>query len=380
MKVLRTLGVALTGLTLAFSANAETGVSSDTVLFGQIAALDGPAARLGLGVQSGILAAFAEANAAGGVHGRQLVLESRDDGYEPDRSVEHINSMIEEDKYFSLIGTVGTPTNKVLQPIATEAGFPLIGPFTGAGFLRNPELGNLYNVRGSYDAEAEQWIAHLVEELGYTNIAILYQDDSFGRAGLSGVNKALTKRGMQLAAEGTYTRNTTDVKDALVSLMAVNPQAVVMVGVYKPIGEFIKLSRSYEFTPTFVTISFVGSQALADELWPEGAGVIISQVVPFPWDDSIQIVKDYQAALLAQDPFAGPGFVTLEGYIIGRLAIAALEDAGQDLTRQGFLDALSNMSALDMGGIELSFSKTDNQGLDTIFMTRLLPDGFFEPM
>lgn len=380
MKIVRTFGIVLTSLVVSTSAQAETGVSADAVTFAQIAALDGPAAQLGLGMQAGILAAFAEANANGGVHGRQLVLESRDDGYEPDRSIAHINAMIDEDKYFSLIGSVGTPTNLVLQPIATENAFPLIGPFTGAGFLRNAELGNVYNVRGTYDAETEQWIAHLVDERGMKNIAILYQDDGFGRVGLSGVTKALDKRGMSLSAEGTYTRNTTDVKDALVALMEVNPEAVVMVGAYKPIAEFIKLARSYSFTPEFVTISFVGSQALADELWPEGAGVIISQVVPFPWDDSVGIVKDYQAAISVGDPFAAFGFVSLEGYIVGRLAIAALEDAGQDLTREGFLGAMSNMSNLDMGGITMSFSPTDNQGIDTIFMTRLLPDGFFEPM
>jgi len=369
---------------LFFAANTagaqDVGVSKNRVDFVQIAALDGPEARLGLGMQKGILAAFKEANDAGGVAGRQLTLDSRDDGYEPDRSIEQINRMIKERKFFALIGTVGTPTNKVLQPIATEADFPLIGPFTGAGFLRNPELKNLYNLRGSYDAETEGWIAHLVDDEGLENIAILYQDDSFGRAGLSGVNKALAKRGMELRAEGTYTRNTTDVKDAMVAIRKVNPDAVVMVGAYKPIAEFIKLSRSFEFTPEFVTISFVGSKALADELWPEGAGVIISQVVPFPWDDSLPVVRDYQAALKAFDPRADYGFVTLEGYLVGRLVIQALKEAGQDLTREKFLAAIAAMSSFDLGGLTLSFGPDDNQGIDQIFMTRLLPDGFFEPM
>lgn len=380
MKIAKTLGFLAATLPFAMPATAETGVTDSVVAFSQIAALDGPAAQLGLGMRAGLLAAFDEINAQGGVHGRQLTLESRDDGYEPDRSIEHINAVVAEDRFFGVIGTVGTPTNKVLQPLATEAGIPLIGPFTGAGFLRNTDFENLYNIRGSYDAETEAWIAHLVDERGMRNIAILYQNDSFGQAGLSGVNKALQKRGMRLVAEGTYTRNTTDVKDAMVSIREVNPDAVVMVGAYKPIGEFIKLSRSFDFTPEFVTISFVGSQALADELWPEGAGVIISQVVPFPWDDSIQIIKDYQAALTSTDPAAGYGFVSLEGYIVGRLAIAALQDAGPDLTRDGFLSAIEAMSAIDLGGITLTYSATDNQGFDNIFMTRLLPDGFFEPM
>src|SRR5262249_56061065 len=95
------------------------------------------------------------------------------------------------------------------QPISTEEGVPFIGPFTGAAFLRNPSLANVINVRGSYDQEAEAWIEHLTKDLGTSRIAILYQDDTFGRAGLSGVTKAMDKRGMKLGAEGTYQPNTT---------------------------------------------------------------------------------------------------------------------------------------------------------------------------
>lgn len=380
MKLRALLLTAITALGAPQWALAESGMDDNTIHFGQIAALDGPAAQLGIGMRLGLLAAFEEANRNGGVNGRQLTLESWDDGYEPDRSADHLNRMISEGNHFALIGSVGTPTNLVLQPIATDAQFPLIGPFTGAGFLRNPALGNVYNVRGSYDAETEQWIAHLADNLNLTRIAILYQDDSFGQAGLSGVNKALDARGMSLVAEGTYTRNTTDVKDALLAIREANPEAVVMVGAYKPIGEFIKLSRSYEFTPEFVTISFVGSQALADELWPEGAGVVISQVVPFPWDNSVPIVADYHAALQANDLNALFGFVSLEGYMVGRIAIEALKKAGAEPTRASFLEAFSNMGTFDLGGIEITLGPDDNQGIDRIFMTRLLPDGFFEPM
>jgi len=373
------LTAALMALALPMQA-AEVGVSPDEIAFSQIAALDGPAAQLGLGMRKGLLAAFEEINAAGGINGRILTLDSRDDGYEPDRSIAEINRVIAENAFFALIGTVGTPTNKVLQPLATEAGIPLLGPFTGAGFLRNTQNANVYNVRGTYDAETEEWIKQLVDVEGLTNIAILYQDDAFGNVGLSGVEKALTRRGMTLSARGTYTRNTTDVKDALVSMMEVNPQAVVMVGAYQPIGEFIKLSRTFSFTPEFVTISFVGSQALADELWPEGAGVLISQVVPFPWDASIGIVADYQKAMDNFEEYANYDFVSLEGYIVGRVAIEALQNAGSDPTRESYLAALQGLTNLDLGGLTISYGPGDNQGIDNIFMTRLLPDGFFEPL
>jgi branched-chain amino acid transport system substrate-binding protein len=199
-------------------ARAEPGVFNDRILFGQSAAFKGPAAALGVGMRDGILAAFNEANSTGGVHGRTLELLTYNDGYEPERAIANTSRLIHQDRVFALIGEVGTPTSKAAQPIATELNVPFIGPFTGAAFLRNPSFENIINVRASYDQETEAWIEHLTNDLGFTSIAILYQDDSFGRAGLSGVTKALERRGMQLVSEGTYKRNTTAVKRAVLAI------------------------------------------------------------------------------------------------------------------------------------------------------------------
>lgn len=367
-------------VSLAGTAPASQGIDDTNVRFAQIAALEGPAAALGEGMRQGISAAFEEANANGGVHGRMLSLDSMDDGYEPNRSIEHVRSVISSDGYIGLIGPVGTPTSKAMQPIATDASFPFIGPFTGAGFLRDPSLSNVLNVRATYAAETEAWIAHLVDKQGLKNIAILYQDDGFGRVGLAGVTEALDRRGMSLVAEGTYTRNTVAVKSALLDIRKSKPDAVVMVGAYKPIAEFVRLSHKLKFKPEFATISFVGSKALASELGATGAGVIISQVVPNPWDDSINVVSEYQAALTASDPNAEPGFVSLEGYIVGRLAIDALNKAGADLTRESLMTALASLGVIDMGGAQLAFGPDDNQGMDEVFLTRITAEGGFEPV
>lgn len=364
----------------AIVAQADEGVSSDKIHFAQVAALEGPASALGQGMRTGISAAFEEANRNGGIHGRKLSLESFDDGYEPDRSVAHVKSVISGDSHLGLIGPVGTPTSAATQPVATEAEFPFIGPFTGAGFLRDASYGNVFNVRATYAAETEAWISYLVDEKGMESIAILYQDDGFGRVGLDGVEAALSRRDMKLAVSGTYTRNTTAVKSALLSIRKAKPDAVVMVGAYKPVAEFIKLSRKLKFNPTFVNISFVGSDALAKELGAAGEGVIISQVVPFPWDKSIPVVASYQAALAEYDAEATPGFVSLEGYLVGRLAIRALERTGSDLTRKGFLTALNDLGKVDLGGVAMVFSLEDNQGMDDVFMTRITADGSFEPI
>ena len=375
-----TLFASALALAVAVSAGAQAdpGVSDDAILFGQSAALDGPASALGIGMREGLLAAFEEANRNGGVNGRRLQLKSYDDGYEPERAIAHTIKLIEEDRVFALIGEVGTPTSKAVQPIATEKAVPFIGPFTGAGFLRDASLGNIVNVRATYDLETETWIRHLTEDLGYDRIAILYQDDSFGRVGLSGVKKAMDKRGLTLAAEGTYKRNTTAVKSALLKIRKADPQAVVMVGAYKPIAAFIKLAGKVGMKATFVNISFVGSKALAKELGDAGPGVVVTQVVPFPWDTSIPLVADYQAALKANNPDAEPGFVSLEGYMVGRITIMALAKIDGEVTRQKLMDVIASTGSFDLGGVTLTYGPNDNQGMDQVFLTVIQPDGSFK--
>jgi ABC-type branched-subunit amino acid transport system substrate-binding protein len=361
-------------------ARAQQGVSPDAVAFAQVAVMEGAAAALGTGMNLGLRAAFEEANRAGGVHGRMLRLDAFDDGYEPEQSVERTREVIAGDAHIAFIGPVGTPTSQATQPLAAEAGMPFIAPFTGAAFLRNPELTNVFNLRASYNAETEMWIRHLVDEQGLTKIAILYQDDGFGRAGLSGTVAALERRGMTLVAEGTFARNTTAVRTALLDLRRAEPEAVVMVGPYLPMAEFIRTARQVSFEAEFVNISFVGTDALVGELGADGAGVIISQVVPYPTDTSIPVVARYTEALAAVDPQARPGFISLEGYLAGRLAIAALEAAGPQVTRAGYLAALQGLTTLDVDGLPMTFGPGDNQALDDVFLTVISPAGEISQM
>jgi branched-chain amino acid transport system substrate-binding protein len=376
--VVTSFAASLLALTSVVPGWAEDGVTSDAIVFGQATVLEGPASALGQGMRAGLRAAFEEANKKGGVHGRKLELVSVDDGYEPDKSIAATKKLIEQDKVFALIGAVGTPTAAAAQPIATAAKVPFIGAFTGAMFLRNTKLENVINIRASYDAETEAWVKHLTEDLKIKKIAILYQDDAFGRAGLSGFKKAMDKRGMEIVAEGTFERNTVAVKSALLTLKRAEPEAVVMVGPYKPCAEFIKLARKIDFNPVFVNISFVGAGALAKELGPDGNGVVVSQVVPFPWDVSLKVVADYQAAIKAIDPQAQPEFVSLEGYLVGRLVIAALDKVGRDVTREALLKTIKETGTFDIGGLRMTFGPDDNEGLDKFFMTVIQPDGSFK--
>jgi len=357
----------------------ETGVSDTRIIFGQVAALSGPAAALGTGMRAGIRAAFAEANRNGGVQGHELVLVSRDDGYEPNNTIAATTGLL-SDGVFALIGSVGTPTTNAILPLLAESGVPLIGPFTGSEGLRNPRNPLVVNVRASYFQETEVMVQHLTHDLGYSRIAIFYQDDSFGRAGLAGVEQALDKRGMKLVSEGAYQRNTTAVTGALLDIRRGNPEAVIMVGAYAPCAEFIKDALAQKMAATFLNISFVGADALAKALGPQGDGIVVTQVVPFPMDTSMPLVAAYQAALKASDPAEVPGFVSLEGYMAGRLAILALRKINGPLTRKAMLDAIAQTGNFNLGGITLSFSRTSNQGSNTVFLTEIDKAGNIVPV
>ena len=358
----------------------ETGVSHQRILFGQSAAFSGPAQELGKNMRRGIQAAFAEANRQGGVHGRQLELQSLDDAYEPEAAIANTRQLIEQEGVFALIGAVGTPTSRSATPVAAAAAVPYIAPFTGAAFLRQPMWSNVINLRASYNQETEAMVARLTADLGIERIAVMYQDDSFGRAGYRGARQALERRGMEPVAIGVYPRNTTAVKTALLDLRSADPSAVILVGAYQPVAALIAWARHTGWDPVFITISFVGSNALARELGRAGTGVFVTQVVPFPANDIPPVVAAYRRALAAHAPEAAPGFVSLEGYLAGRLAIAALEGCGPEVDRARFLESLRRDGLIDLGGFELSYGDADNQGSDAVFLTAIGSDGTYFPI
>jgi len=362
------------------AARAEDGVAADKIVFGQAAALNGPAAALGQGMQIGINAAFAEVNKAGGVKGRKLELKSVDDGYEPTASIEVVKKLLADDKVFALAGAVGTPTAAATLPIATQAGAPFVGAFTGAEVLRSPYKPLVVNVRASYFEETEAMVEHLTKDLGATKIAIMYQDDAFGQAGLAGVKRALEKRKMALAAEGTFERNTVAVKGALLAIKKAEPDAVIMIAPYKPAAEFIKLARQIKLNVTFVNISFVGSDALAKELAGQGAGTVVTQVVPFPLDAAVPVVAKYHAALSASAPNEKPGFVSLEGYLVGRTIAAILDKISGEPTRKSFIEAVQQSGGFDLGGFKLVYGPDNNRGSSTVHLTVIQADGSFKPV
>ncbi len=362
------------------------GVTDTSILFGQSAALAGPTSGLGLGMQLGIEAAFAQVNEAGGVHGRTLALNSLDDGYEPDTSLSNTIQLIDEG-VFALIGATGTPTSEVTAPAAQERGVPFIGPFTGADLLRDGRLENVINFRASYLEEVQAMVEYLHDELGLIRIGVLVQDDAFGRDVYHSVVATLAERDLELIAVNFYTRNTTAVRNSLLQFIGARPQAIIIISSAAPAIELLAWANDFEHDPVFIALSFVGANTLANELGEVAQGVLVSQVVPNPLDASNPLVASYHEALELYDPQASPGFVSLEGYIAGRLAIAGLELCGREVTRECFSDSILTADAIDLDGFVLGYNDdeapdstlvVDNQGSDQIFLTEIQGDGTFQ--
>lgn len=354
---------------------ADPGVTPTSILIGQSAAFSGPAMELGTEMRAGALAYFQSVNAVGGVNGRKIELRSLDDGYEPDRAAANTHKLI-DDGVFLLFGYVGTPTSNASKPIFTTAKVPFVGPFTGAESLRSPLNRYIFNVRASYFDETDKIVGQMTGQT-LDRIAVFYQNDDYGKAGLAGVQRAMDKRNLKIIATGTVERNTVDVAAAVKAIAKVEPQAVIMISAYKSCAAFIKAMRAAGSNPQFMNVSFVGSKALAHETGVAGRGVAVSQVVPFPWNFAAPVVKDYQQLLEASTKKQDYSFTSLEGFIAAKVLVEGLRRAGSDLTRERFIAAMETMRDYDLGGFWVTFTPTSHSGSKFVELTVIGKDERF---
>ena len=347
---------------------------NEPLLIGQSCALSGPAKNLGQDMRAGIQAAISELNESGGINGRQVRLLSRDDGYTPDRAVRNTLEFILDDQVFLLIGEVGTPTSKAVVPIVEQYKIPFFAPLTGAEFLRNPVRRYVINVRTGYLQEMATLTSYLIDRQGIRRISCFYQNDSYGFAGLEGIELALKARGVQLVSRGSYERNTIAVMGGMREIYKAAPEAVILIGTYAACSEFIKLSKAQKKSARFFgNISFVGTESLMKALGAYGENVIVSQVVPFPWDNSVPLVQGYRAAMQKYQHDFPLNFTTLEGYIAGRLFAAIALTVPGELTREKFIETMQQTARFDLGGVILQFGDNDHQGMDSSYLTIIYP-------
>lgn len=354
--------------TLALPALAQT----NRIVLGQSAAFSGPAAQLGIQMNIGAKIYFNALNASGGVNGSNVELRTLDDGYEPERCKANTEKFIKDD-VFGLFGYVGTPTCLAALPLVVDSRIPFFGPFTGAEALREPFHKSVFHVRASYYDETALIVKQLTS-LGLKKIAVFYQNDAYGKAGLEGVTRALKAQDLAPVALGTVERNTVDVAQAVKEIAPKMPDAVVQISAYKSCAAFIREARKAGYGGTFFNVSFVGTQALADELGKEGRGIMVSQVMPFPFSTTTTISREYiDAVKKAGD--AQPNYSSMEGYLAAKVLTEGLKRAGRSPSREALVTGLESIQKTDFGGFSVEFGPRDHVASRFVDLSMLTEDG-----
>jgi branched-chain amino acid transport system substrate-binding protein len=345
--------------------------SETPVMLGQSAPFSGPAAQLGIQFHQGAKLYLDQYNALPG-H-RDVKIQFLDDGYEPERCAANTKKLI-DDEAFALFGYIGTPTSLAALPLAVNAKVPFIAPFTGAMALREPFHRNVFHMRASYNDETALIVKQLTH-LGLKKIAVFYQNDAYGKAGLDGVTLALAQLDLKPAALATVERNTVDVSAAVKTIVAARPDAVVQVSAYKSCAAFIREARKAGYGGTFYNVSFVGTQALADELGKDGAGVVVTQVVPSPYYAANGITREFNEAVKKSGGTVQSNFSSMEGYLAAKVLTEGLRRAPGKLTREGLIAGLESIDRQQFGGFEVSFSPRNHVASKFVELSMITGDG-----
>jgi branched-chain amino acid transport system substrate-binding protein len=362
-------------LALATEAAAEPGITADKIIIGQAAGFTGSIAGTVKELTAGAKAYFDAVNARGGVHGRKIVLESMDDGFDPKKTPEVLKALIEEKKVFALFLSRGTPTNEAALPVLEKYRVPLIGPSTGAMSMYDPPHKYLFPVRASYHSETFKIVAQL-SNMGINRIAVVYTDDSFGKDGLTGVQQAMKERGLTPVAVASHPRGTIKVEEAVATIAKAEPQAVIMTVLADAGVAFVKQMKKAGKSPLFLTLSNNSSNAFIKNLGEDGYGVAVSQVSPYPFAATEPLAKEFRDAIKGKQDVA-PSYASMEGFIAAKVLVEGLRRAGPKPTREKLVTALESMNRFDLGGVDVSYGPKHRTGTSYIDITIISRTGRF---
>ena len=348
--------------------------SGGKIVLGQSAAFTGPAAQLGIQFNRGANVWFDQFNAQGGFGGQTIELRKIDDGYEPDRCAANTRKLI-DDGVFALFGYIGTPTSLAAVPLAKKDQVPFIAPFTGAMGLRDPINKYIFHLRASYNDETALIVKQLTT-LDLKKVAVFYQNDAYGKAGLDGTVLALQGLNLKPVALATVERNSVEVDAAVKTLIAAAPDAIVQISAYKSCAAFIRAARKAGYGGTYFNVSFVGTQALADELGKDGAGVVVSQVVPSPYNAARPVAREFVEAVKKAGGDAQANFSSMEGYLAAKVFSEGLRRAsGKTPTRDGLIAGLESISGQSFGGFSVAFGPEKHVASHFVELSMLTGDG-----
>ena len=370
------LGVVVASL-FGWPVAAAPGVTAEAVVFGQSACFTGPNQNLGIDYRSGILAAFNEHNAAGGVQGRRLELISLDDGYEPANAAVNADRFVTANDVLAVVGGVGTPTTARIAPVLRTAGIPFIGHITGADFLHDADrFPNVVNLRASYFDEVQVLVSHIVGERGFKRLGIIYQDDAFGRSVMRSYLAALAEHDIPLLAKTTYSRNTHAVHASLFGLAKADLEAILLVGSYAANAEIIDLAHSLGMDYMMANLSFSFSHELRRRLDAPNEDILVTEVVPSPFDKTSSLASRFRRAMEAQadNGEAVLNEVSLEGYLLGRYLASTLKRMEGDFTRAAFLAQAMPPDPVLIDDWTVEFEPGSNSGSTYVRLTHFGPE------
>jgi ABC-type branched-subunit amino acid transport system substrate-binding protein len=375
LAVTNKLAVALLACVLWGRALAEPGITANEIILGQAAGFTGSVAGTVKELTAGAKAYFERVNATGGVHGRKIVLESVDDGFDPKRTPDAIRKLIAEKQVFAMFLSRGTPTNEAAYPVLEEMKVPLVGPSTGAMSMYDPPRKYLFPVRPSYHSETAKIVAQLVST-GINRVAVFHTDDSFGKDGLTGTLNALKKHSLTPVVVASHARGTVKVEEAVAAISKADPQAVIMVTVLDAGVAFIKQMKKTGASPLFVTLSNNSSNAFIKNLGEDGHGVAVSQVSPYPFYRSMPITQEFHDVIKGRQDVSA-SYASMEGFIAAKVMVEGLRRAGPKPTREKLISALESMKRLDLGGVDVTYGPQNRTGTEYIDITIISRNGMF---
>lgn len=296
---------------------------------------------------------MAQINARGGIHGRALQFALLDDGYVPERAAANVKKLLDQGDVQALLSCFGTPTTQAIMPLVQESGIPLVAPVSGALSLRKSQR-NVFHVRASYHDEVVRLVQRM-QTMGLKNIAVVYQENAYGREMLEDATHALQAVGLKPALQASVATDGKNLEQAVAQVAAGRPTAALLVTAGTVSVGLVRGLRSSApgvllagISPTLPSDSLKG-------LGDDASGIALSMVVPDPYRAKLQLVRDYQAAMRAkglQEFSQG----SLEAYLNARVLAEGLERAGRDLTSARLVSALAGMRNLDLGGFLVQYA------------------------
>ena len=346
------------------------------ILIGQTVGVTGAVAATVKEANAGAMLHLNAVNAAGGVDGQQIQLITLNDKFDTKLTISNAKTLIEDQRVLALFMTRGTPNTEGLFPLLDQYGVPLIGPSTGAMVLHRPVKRHVFNVRATYQREAEKAVAHL-SSIGVKRIAIIHVDDSFGVDGLEGVQKGLATAKLKPVAILKFDRSKPDFSVIASAIFKADPQAVFVIGSGTAVVDGIKATKAAGSTAQFVTLSNNASAGFVKLLGEQSRGVIVTQVFPAERAIAYPIVKEAQELAKAQG-IAELSPAMIEGFASAKVLVEALRRASPNPTREKLQTALESLKKFNIGGLEVTFSPTDHTGLDFADLSIIGPDGKFK--